>query len=657
METSQIDRSVAGDHSRFEHALADVSHLLVSSSKVDVREVLRIVGEAVGAECAYLALAPFEEEPPPEAAVLERPLLLWHRNGLDAEVTWATAERVGTSALFKRALQDAEPGRSNPACHVYHVYDRAGGTIELAIPLLTKHDRFIGHLGVERPTLPGRELREHGRILSVFGDLLAGYFSRIATEQALRESEERWRKLVAFHPEPIFVTVGDAILYANEASARLLGANSPEDLLEYSLRDFIPADQQDAFEQRRASQLTGTSSSPVEHEIIRLDGEERTVETVSVAAPFRGLAAVQTVMRDLTQRKESAERYSTFVQTISEGIWRVDLTRPISTEAAAHLQVQHVLRYGYLAESNATMTRLLGAEDPNEIVGRPVRALLPQICRSLTGTFIAQGYRFQNFEFSVPQENDQLRHFSINAVGRIERGALVRIWGSCVDITERTETERQMVAVLEEQQERIGRDLHDGVGQLLTGIRMLSDNFVARHSRAGDGTEVLPKKIASYAEEASQRVRDICRGLAPPQLYQEGLAAALEGLAANVNALSDGVIDDEASSYVTCTFIRESEADIEERETKLQLFRIAQEAINNALKHARPRAVRVRLATEDHHLVLEISDDGCGFDVKRHSMQSLGLFSMHRRASSVRATLAIESEPEAGTRIRVVLPV
>jgi PAS domain S-box-containing protein len=629
-------------HSGIEQALVEVSRLLVSSGQADLREVLRIVGEAVGAACAYLVTVP-DDAPLDDASIPTGSVTRWHRDGGESERRLFDGGHSLSEPAMRLLAQARYPeAKQSPIHERLSEREQAG----LAIPLLSRQDRFIGYLGIEHAALSDDDLRDHGRVLSVFGDLLAGYLSRARAEQALSESEERWRKFVEFNPEAILVVSDDAILYANEACARLFGFQDALDLRSHALRDFLPADQFETVEQQQAEYAHQPAYTPFEHEIIRLNGEERVVETVAVGVPFEGVEAVQMVLRDITDRKRSEERYRNFVQTISEGVWRIDLSEPISALALPSLQAERILDQGYLAECNTMMTRLFGAARTEAIVGQPIRVLVPALDRRLLHTFIEEGYRLHNHELTVQRKGESPRHFALNAVGRIERGALVRVWGSCVEVTERVEMERRMVAVLEEQQERIGRDLHDSVGQLLTGIRMLSENLAARHFAPSDDGFAATKKVTSFAEEALQRVREICRGLVPPQLYQEGLASALRALAANMDVLSD----------VRCTFTHQGEGDIEDYDVKLQLYRMAQEAINNALKHAQPNHVWIRLIHTAESFVLEVEDDGTGFDVDASTGKSLGLYGMKRRASSVRAGLSIDSESGVGTMVRVTLP-
>lgn len=515
----------------------------------------------------------------------------------------------------------------------------------LAIPILSEEDRFLGYLGIDRIALPASAIREHGSVLSIFGDLLASYLTRVHAEQALGESQERWQRLVNVHPEPLVVTLGDRIQYANKACKRLLGIEGVSDMRRYALHDFIPAHQMEAVEHQVAAQLSQPSPQPFEHDIVRLDGEERTVESVSVRVQLGGAMARQTVMRDVTEYKRSEERYRTFVQTISEGVWRVDLTQPISMELTPERQVELLEQRAFMAECNAMMVRFLRAESPEAISNRSLSEMMPEIGRQLFQSFVRGGYRLENYEFSSARRGHPTRHFTLNAAGRAERGQLIRIWGSCSEVTERVNLERRMVELLEEEQERIGQDLHDSVGQLLTGIRMLGENLADRLGASGGAELTTLRRMLSFADEATERVRALCRGLVPPHLYQEGLAVSLE-------ALVDGMSDLSA----TCTFIGDRTLNVEDRGARLQLYRIAQEAMNNAFKHADASNIVVRLEKQEHHLLLEIHDDGCGFEVGQAAPASVGLYSMHRRAGSIRAHLKVNSILGEGTHVRVLFP-
>lgn len=639
---------------RMEEALLQATHLLVAHGKPDLEEVLGRIGTAIGAECVYLLTLPSEDEllrvyadqdvrahiehHLAYAAQGARQVFVWHRHGPDGRAGWLQRFEAAGDDRFS----EAEAPERTPV---------------LAVPVLSSRDKLYGYLGFEYGAEDGQDgalMEEDFRVVSVLADVLSAYFERSIAEQALRESEERWRLLVDSHPDPILITVGEDIIYINQSGAKLLGSGEPAEILGRSPFDFMSAEHHALLKEDLEAAGEGRCVVPQERDVIRLDGEERIVEWFSVPIVYKGRHAVQSVLRDVTQRKlaeralqRSEERYRTFVETISEAIWRIELEKPVPLEGTPAAQVQQVYRQGILAECNQSMARLLGEESEEAFLGRRVGVVLPRLGRRLVEEFVQSGYRLHNWEQSIQRKGGQDVHLVINAVGTIEAGRLVRIWGSCVDVTERVELERQMVADLEWQQQQIGRDLHDGVGQFLTGVRMLSSNLAERFFTEGDEGFTLASKVVRFAEGASQRVREIYCGLAPVQLYEDGLAAALEELAGNLDALPD----------IRCVYRFDGTSDVVEQQASLHLYRIAQEATNNALKHARSKEIQILLGRRDGCIVLEVRDDGVSFDVSQPKAKSLGLRSMYYRARAIGAHFAIDSQPGVGTTIRCELPV
>ena len=614
-----------------ETALVTISRFLVSRAGADLDRVLALLGETLGADAVYFALAPDSVAPPPSDGLelqadapsyLAGRVLVWSRDG------------SGTASARPDLLpHDDDGGR---VCLV----DRDDGRRALAVPLLAEDDRLVGYLGIERDGLDVLGA-PYDQTLSVLGDVLGAHLGRLAAEEARQQTEERWRGLVEHHPDPTFVWVRGAIRYANAAAAHVLGAEDPAALRGRPFEDFLSAADVEHVTACQDEQLEATRPRPFEHVVVRLDGDERVVESVCV--PFPGVpGGVQCVLRDVTDRKDSEERYRTFVETISEGIWRIELDRPVSRHATPRVQAEHVLAHGRVAELNPTMLRMSGGRlrAPSRV---PLGELLGEFGPPLFRAFAAAGGRLLAHEIAVRQGDGPTRHVSVNAAGRYERDELVGVWGSCTDITGRVEMERSMVAVLEEQQERIGRDLHDSVGQLLTGVRMLSEGLAAQ---AGDETATTLARIAAYSAEALDRVRAICRGLVPPQLYSEGAAGALAEFVDHVDALGP----------TRCVFRHDGGADLYDPEVSLQVYRIVQEAVSNALRHAGAETLWVYFGRDEDDLVVEVEDDGVGFVLDGERARSLGLYSMSRRAHSVGAALAIETRPGAGTTVRVTVP-
>ena len=618
---------------RVDQALVDISSILVSSDELDFEAILKIAASATGVESAYFVRLPLDAEN----------LIGSADAGADRTTIYRWA-RGGEFSVDELSIADASDG-ADALSYSKLFGDEGDGEHVNAVPLLSADDRLFGYIGFEYGIRRPRWRQEDVRVLGILGDMLAGYFVRKLAERALSESEERWRRLVENHPDPILLTDEGVIHYINAAAVRVLGARQREELIGASLYDFISAEYYYLLETNGFLLDRGTVPDPVEHEMIRLDGEERIVESTSVPLVYEGRTRALTVMRDVTAVRLAEEGYRTFVETITEAICRVDLDKPIAREAAVDVQRRHIQEFGYVAECNGVMIELLGVPR-EEVEGKAFMQVFRNLRSSVLNDFVQNGYRLKNREVTVWAPDMPPRHLVINAVGTLERGRLSRIWGSCIDVTERTELERRIVGALEEQQQKIGRDLHDGVGQLLTGVRMLSQNLAERLGEENHSSQEVASKVANFALDAANHIRDIYRGLTPAQLYHEGLSATLNELCHNVASIP----------HVSCEFVRQADFEIEDRDTKLHLFRIAQEAVNNSLKHANPSQIVVYLGQQGDDAVLTIQDDGIGLPVDFKPSRSIGFDSMKYRAGALGATLEIDSADGHGTRVTCRLP-
>ena len=152
--------------------------------------------------------------------------------------------------------------------------------------------------------------------------------ARKEAENALRESEERWRTLVESHPEPIHITVDGRYAYVNPSGARLFGVAAPKELIGRSIFEFVADEAKDRIQARKEQLKRGEPTDPLEHTLIRPDGESRTVVARSVPITYKGQPAAQTVVRDVTEQRraeealrESEERYRTLVERSHDAIY------------------------------------------------------------------------------------------------------------------------------------------------------------------------------------------------------------------------------------------------------------------------------------------------------------------------------------------------
>lgn len=188
---------------------------------------------------------------------------------------------------------------------------------------------------------------------------------------------------------------------------------------------------------------------------------------------------------------------------------------------------------------------------------------------------------------------------------------------------------------------RISRDLHDGLAQQLIAVKMTFENLIGRNElNDADKLEYLKQQINASIDE----LRKISYDLAPAGLLEFGIETSLSNLCGQIGALSNLQVD----------FSAFGEFSNLSRRTKIYLYRIVQEAVSNALKHAEASRIQIQLTETPTHIVLMIEDNGKGFDFNNKSIGlGKGLFNMRERSMLLNGTFDIESSPDKGTTIRV----
>jgi signal transduction histidine kinase len=207
--------------------------------------------------------------------------------------------------------------------------------------------------------------------------------------------------------------------------------------------------------------------------------------------------------------------------------------------------------------------------------------------------------------------------------------------------------ERSRELSILEERNRLARDLHDSVTQKLFGVVLTAEAAATLVGRDADEARAQLQRLQELAADAMEELRAVIFELQPPALESEGLPIALRK---HVDVLRR-VYRREIGLELAGASRLPPRADGE-------VFRIAQEALQNALRHAGAERIDVRLDARDARLALTVADDGIGFDPAAPALRSrrLGLTSMEERARAVGGVLTIESEPGGGTVVRLEVP-
>jgi signal transduction histidine kinase len=207
---------------------------------------------------------------------------------------------------------------------------------------------------------------------------------------------------------------------------------------------------------------------------------------------------------------------------------------------------------------------------------------------------------------------------------------------------ERKRLERALREAAAEERSRLAKELHDGLGQELTGFAMMADGLAKQIERSGAPVPPELERLASMARHAITACRDIARGLSPLGGPRRGLTEALRDLTDRVAG--------PPGPHVSLTLDLHAPISTS-REASEHLYRIAQEAVTNAMKHSEAATVEVRLDVDDHTVRLRVLDDGVGPPEPSATSSGLGLQTMRDRAAAIGARLSVVARHDRGTAV------
>jgi PAS domain S-box-containing protein len=215
------------------------------------------------------------------------------------------------------------------------------------------------------------------------------------------------------------------------------------------------------------------------------------------------------------------------------------------------------------------------------------------------------------------------------------------------DITERKRLEREILEISDQERRRIGQDLHDGLCQHLAGIELMSQVLEQKLAAKSKTDAARVGDISRHVRDAISQTRSLARGLSPVTLESEGLASALQELAANTEKMFG----------ITCRVLAPQAGHVRAPAVETHLYRIAQEAVSNAIKHGKAREVLIQLEATAERTLLSVTDDGAGIPEPPPRTGGMGLRIMDYRAGMIGGALSIQRNPRTGTTVRCSVPV
>lgn len=345
-----------------------------------------------------------------------------------------------------------------------------------------------------------------------------------------------------------------------------------------------------------------------------------------------------TILRDVSQRKQdealirrSEERLRAILATACDAIITIDYN-------------------GCITSVNPATTQLFGYAE-SELLGENITLLMPEPFRK-DHTGYLQGY-LRNRRPKIVGVGRELfgqrkdgSTFPIGlTVGEVKHLGLFT--GVIRDLSEMKQLQKQVLEIANDEDRRIGHELHDNIQQQLTGLGLLTRSLADSLCDAGAPEAQLAKRIAEQIGHTAQDVHFLSRGLVPVEVDVNGLQSSLFELCEMVAE----------HSGVECELHCESQVEFTDNFVATNLYRIAQEAINNAIKHSQASHIGVRLDQQLDHFQLKVTDNGCGFDVTDGSTSGhgIGLDTMTYRANLLNGRLIVESNPGRGTTVRCIL--
>ena len=486
------------------------------------------------------------------------------------------------------------------------------------------------------------------RCLVVLSDV-----TRLLRAEALRQSEANYRSLFELNPAPMWIcderTLG--FLDANEAALTLYGWPRNE-FLRLTAKDIRPPGDAPEFVRRVKQQAGSRAAFDVEWQHVKRGGTVFDVAVTVRAIAYAGRSARLALVNDITERKRTEVQLQQLTSTLEHRV--IERTREL-TEANQRLQaimdsalvgILTLDQRGSIEFANPAAVQIFGYAR-KQIVGRNVGRLMKSPAQAQHEDFLAHCLRERDIRFAglrgevLGRRKDGKEIMLELTLTRFAGGGGPLFLAMMRDISERKRLERELLEISERERRQIGHDLHDGLGQHLHGLAYLAALLEERLREETPRFAAEAGQLNKYLTDALEMTRSLARGLQPVDAVPQGLMLALRELAERTRGVY----------RVDCRFQCRSPVLIHRHSAANHLYRIAQEAVNNAMKHGKPTRVRILLEATAQRVILAVRDNGVGIRRRRKSARGMGLHVMQHRAEAISGSLLVRRLSEGGTEV------
>jgi PAS domain S-box-containing protein len=464
-------------------------------------------------------------------------------------------------------------------------------------------------------------------------------------------SERRFRSLIENAAETITVLTADGVITYESPNVTGVLGHRPEDMVNRSAFEFLHPD--DVPLARRLFEECLAKSGATRSAELRVrchDGRWCIMEII--ARNLLQNEAVRGVVlnsRDITARRRAEDELRAARNQLETRV------RERTAElTAANATLQALMDYSpALIFLKDTSGRYLHANRRFEqALHRPLKSLIGRTDDELFPPQQAVVFRAHDRKVVESRAPVQFEEASLhddgphtNIVSKFPlldaKGNVFAIGAIVTDITERKRLEEEVLQSGERERRRIAQDLHDGLGQQLAGLWYLTDSLRKKLARRPSANAAAATKITNLLDVTLNQLRSLARGLHPVPAEPSGLMSALDQLSSSVSDMFK----------VKCRFKCSEAVLVDDNSVSTNLYRLAQEAATNAVKHGRARNIEIELSSAPERITLAVRNDGTEPRQPRDGQTGLGMRIMHYRAEMIGASIAINRKARRGSEM------